>query len=291
MTPANEKKEKSDLFGTLRGTIATSIPALSALVFIVVAVKVFRVSGMEATTTVAIVSNADTVALLKGVILTLLPGFLAALTATSLWWWAGVLPAQGRADQRKKGAAEALSSPQAVLAWALMAMAFFTVPWTVFFLLFIPFVVTVGALVAQWRGWWNVDEGVSLPWRNVLRVVALAAAAISIGYLTLSRTPWLPLRQITLVPKQKAVHLRKETLPRMFGAYVLSSDDKGTSLLVDTPRAVVQLRSNAIIPNTPLCIPKPKHGLSRYIQLRATQVLHIEPDRGSPYPDCITKKG
>jgi len=72
-------------FDTLRGAILSSIPALSALVFVVVAVKVFRASYMETTTTVSIVSNADPFQLLKGVILTLLPGFLAALVAAAVW--------------------------------------------------------------------------------------------------------------------------------------------------------------------------------------------------------------
>src|SRR5262249_14997601 len=94
--------EIKSFFDTLRGALFASIPALSVLVFIVVAVKVFRASRMETTTTVAIVSTADVVALLKGVILTLLPGFLAALTAAAIWWWAGVIPehAEG-ADPRR----------------------------------------------------------------------------------------------------------------------------------------------------------------------------------------------
>ena len=61
-------------FDSIRGAIFTSIPALAALVFVVVAVKVFRASRMETTTTVAIVSNADDFQLLKGIVLTLLPG-------------------------------------------------------------------------------------------------------------------------------------------------------------------------------------------------------------------------
>ena len=52
-------------FDTLRGAVLSSVPALTALVFVVVAVKVFRASMMETTTTVAIVTNADLFALLK----------------------------------------------------------------------------------------------------------------------------------------------------------------------------------------------------------------------------------
>jgi predicted S18 family serine protease len=61
---------------TLESGVLTSIPVLSVLVFIVVTLKVFRVSGMETTTTVTVISEADTFALLRGVVVTLLPGFL-----------------------------------------------------------------------------------------------------------------------------------------------------------------------------------------------------------------------
>src|ERR1700682_5180372 len=83
-------KEGSDnVLKTLQGTVWSSIPALSVLVFFAVTVKVFRAARMETTTTVAIVSSADTVALLKGVVLTLLPGFLAGVVAAGIWWWSG----------------------------------------------------------------------------------------------------------------------------------------------------------------------------------------------------------
>ena len=91
---------------------------MAALAFVVVSVKVFRASRMETTTTVAIVSNADDFQLLKGIVLTLLPGFLAGLTAAAIWWWAAVLPERSRG----RGAADAeraLFSPQAVWAWAM----------------------------------------------------------------------------------------------------------------------------------------------------------------------------
>jgi hypothetical protein len=70
VTARDEPKPKPDpvtsFFDTLRGAILSGIPALTALVFVVVAVKVFRASFMETTTTVSIISNADPFQLLKG---------------------------------------------------------------------------------------------------------------------------------------------------------------------------------------------------------------------------------
>jgi hypothetical protein len=135
-------------FETIQGAVLTSIPALSALVFVVVAVKVFRAAMMETTTTVAIVSTADVVALLKGVILTLLPGFLAGLTAASIWWWAGVLPTELDGGPEVPAAARrGLLSPQALWAWAMTVMAFFTVWWPVFLVLLVPVLAATVALV------------------------------------------------------------------------------------------------------------------------------------------------
>ncbi len=136
----------TSFFDTLRIGVLASVPALTALVFVIVAVKVFRASMMETTTTNAIVSTADVWALLKGVILSLLPGFLAALVAVSIWWWAAVLP--GRLDGKdvQEQARHGLLSPQAVWAWAMIVAAFFTVWWPIFLVLLVPVLATTAAL-------------------------------------------------------------------------------------------------------------------------------------------------
>ncbi len=82
--PGAPNEEPKHLFETFRTRALASVPALSILTFVIVAVKVFRASGMETSTTVAIVSTADVIALLKGVVLTLLPGFLAAASGSGL---------------------------------------------------------------------------------------------------------------------------------------------------------------------------------------------------------------
>jgi hypothetical protein len=322
-------------FDTIRGAIFTSIPALAALVFVIVSVKVFRASRMETTTTVAIVSNADDFQLLKGIVLTLLPGFLAGLAAAAIWWWAAVLPERLDGADARGAATRALFSPQAVWAWAMIVMAFFTIWWPVFLVLFVPVLAATGALipvalgssgvsrrtVAIVRGavavagiallvaaaadalsWASfaivlvplvvVPEAVlfglrprtrgTVPLRRTLKVFGLAAAAAFIGLLTLAPTVWLPLRQVTFVGTPPT--LKDGRLPRAVAAYVLSSDDKGSSLLLDDPRAVVDVRRAEIRRDMPLCVP-PESKL-RVLTTRASQVLGIDIDPHSPYDTC-----
>jgi hypothetical protein len=326
--------DASTFFDTLRGAILTSIPALSALVFVIVAVKVFRASMMETTTTVAIVSTANAVALLKGVILTLLPGFLAGLVAVSIWWWGGVLPRY----YSRSAIQRALFSPQAGFAWAMVVTAFFTIWWPVFLLLLVPVLASTTVLGVRWwrdRKERRISRGrlaaelvvvslliaallvvllleTGLEWpafvvllvplvvlaasfdygwsrrkpplrlRATLRVFGLVAAAVFVGILTLEPSVWLPLRKITFVGPTPVV--KSTRLPRHVAGYVLSSDDKGTSLLLDSPRAVVQVGPRRVAKSMPLCVPPESSG--RILTLRASQVLGIDPDPHSPYGTC-----
>ncbi len=322
-------------FDSIRGAIFTSIPALAALVFVIVSVKVFRASRMETTTTVAIVSNADDFQLLKGIVLTLLPGFLAGLTAAAIWWWAAVLPERLEGPGARAEAERALFSPQAVWAWAMIVMAFFTIWWPVFLVLFVPMVAATGALipvalgasgvsrrtVALVRGavavaalalviaaaagslsWASLaivlvplivtPEAVlfglrprargTLPLRRTLKVFGLVAAAVFIGLLTLAPTVWLPLRTVTFNGPPPT--LKNGQLPREVAAYVLSSDEKGSSLLLDNPRAVVDVTRAQVERKMPLCVP-PESKL-RVLTTRASQVVGIDEDPHSPYDTC-----
>lgn len=332
MTDAQRQDEKT-FFDTLRSMILTSVPVLSALIFVVVSVKVFRAALMDTTTTVAIVSTADVVALLKGVILTLLPGFLAGLTATSIWWWAGVVPERldrASADDARR----ALFAPQALWVWAMLVTAFFTVWWPVFLLLLIPVLATTAALVplsigrtttasrhrgraiasaavvtvaviaallagASWAGvviclvmlvvlvegihlGRRPREGARLRLRSALRVFGLAAAATFIGLLALQPNVWLPLRTITFTGTPYT--LRGKTLPPRVAAYVLSTDAQSTSLLLDHPRAVIEVQTSAIRRAMPLCTPPESRG--RVLTTRASQVLGFDKDPHSPYDTC-----
>jgi hypothetical protein len=337
--PTPQTAEVGGFFDTLRGAVLTSIPAVSALVFVVVAVKVFRASMMETTTTVAIVSSADVFALLKGVILTLLPGFLAGLVAASIWWWGGVLPRRFDDARAREEASSALFAPQAVFAWGMVVVAFFTIWWPVFLILLVPVLGTTAALSARWArgsrprdapsprrkgavatllvagtvvillvakaaagiswsafvvllvpsvvliggfllGWWRSLVGVRL--RGTVRVFGLLAAAVFVGILALEPSVWLPLRTITFLGTPPTVKSR--ALDRQVAAYVLSRDKDGMSLLLENPRAVVQVKLEDVDGTMPLCVPPESSG--RVLTLRASQVLGLDPDPHSPYGTC-----
>jgi hypothetical protein len=279
---SQQEEPGKSFFDTLRGAVLSSVPALSALVFVVVAIKVFRASMMETTTTVAIVSTADLVALLKGVILTLLPGFLAGLTAASIWWWAGVLPERLDGAGAKEAARRALFSAQAAFVWAMTVTAFFTIWWPVFLLLFVPVLATTVVLTRRSRGQRKRVPDDTFPLRAMLRIFGLVGAAVFVGLLTLQPTVWLPLRTITFAGTP--VTLNGHALPHRVAAYVLDSDEKGASLLLNKPRAVIHVETNQIEKNMPLCVP-PESKL-RFVTLRASQIVRLDSDPHSPYEQC-----
>jgi hypothetical protein len=293
-----EDKAGKSFLETLQSSVLTSIPVLSAVVFIIVTIKVFRVSGMETTTTVAIVSQADAFELLKGVILTLLPAFLEAITAASLWAWARVLPrhdpAVGHPQLRLRGSDEeearsareaargALLSREAGVAWAFTAITFFTITWVVFLGFLLAVVATTVVLARAWRSGTppgRKPEGL----RVFLMAASFVVAAGSIGSLMLASAPWLPLRAVSVAPNHTLV-LKNAELPRKVGAYVLKRDDKGTSLLIDHPRAVLEVGPGVLESDMPLCVPSP--GSGRWYKIRASQVLGPDSNVPSPYPEC-----
>jgi len=340
--------EEAGFFDTLRRAALTSIPVLSALVFVIVSIKVFRASMMETTTTVAIVSSANAIALLKGVILTLLPGFLAGLAALAIWWWAGVLPERLDEANVRRDAAKALGSAQAVFAWAMLVMAFFTVWWPVFLILVAPVLAITVALAVLWArgprrspastrqtvllsvvpavlvllvlaslaaagtaGWAAclvlgvllvvILEAAAFGWctssadlrlRETMRVFGLLAAAVFVGILTLEASVWLPLRLVTFVAAQGPVLKQNQPpLPKRVAAYVLNRDGESVSLLLEHPRAVVEIASSAVEGSMPLCVPP--ESTHRVLTLRASQVLGIDADPHSPYDVCpgLKQKG
>ena len=265
-----------DFFSTLRGSVIASIPAVTALVFVIVSVKVFRVSGMEATTTVAIVSSADVFTLLKGVILTMLPGFLTAVTAVAMWWWADSLPqgSEGTVDVRG-----ALRSPQAFFAWVMVTVAFFTISWPIFLALVIPVGYVTVLLVRQS----HYDERARSRARVALKGVGGVVAALALGILALAPMVWLPLRTITVVPGE-VVHANGKPLPDEFAAYVLNRDDSGTTLLLAEPRTVISVGPGTVEDTMPLCVTP--EAPTRVFYLRPSQIVHLDPDNHSPYPNC-----
>jgi hypothetical protein len=275
------RQDEVDFFDTIRGSIITSIPALSSLTFVIVSVKVFRASGMEATTTVAVVSTADPIALLKGVLLTLLPGFLTAVVATSLWWWADAIPKSPVLTSRT-ATTVGLGSPQAVFAWAMVVTAFYTISWPLFLLLLAPTVVVTLGLIRGMRGQELTVERLTRL-RMWLKGVGGTTAVLAVAFLTLAPSVWLPLRTISVVSGH-VVTANGRPLPDKFAAYVLDHDDDSYNLLLAKPRAVVLVSAHDIKPLPPLCVtPAAK---TRFFYLRPSQLVHIDPDNHSPYPQC-----
>jgi hypothetical protein len=272
-----EHPASADFFTTLRGSVVTSIPALSALVFVIVAVKVFRVSGMETTTTVAIVSTADTVALLKGVTLTMLPGFLTGVTAAAMWWWADALPETADGSQ---GARVVLTSPQSAFALAMLATSFFTVSWPIFVALAFPCGYVVWVL--ERRGS-RYDAEMRGRLQRVLKGFGGVVATVAVGTLTLAPMVWLPLRTIT-VAEGAVVTANGKAMPGQFAAYVMNADDKSVDLLLAKPRVVISVEPAAVTANRPLCVTP--EAPTRVFYLRASQLLGIDDDDHSPYPEC-----
>lgn len=280
--------KQTSMVGAVSGAILSGIPLVTTVLFFVAAVKVFRAANMETATTVAVVSSADVVALLKGVILTLLPGFLAALTSAAIWWWSGILPSSlaheadgpGSEQWARVRSAYALDNPRFGAVAGALSVAFFTLPWTVF-LLFL--VVVFGALLVlrlQSRSRWTRVTRV----RTALRIGSLLMALVMIGTLALSSTVWLPIRLVQL-RSGVSVSLYSQTIEGQFGAYILSSDAHGrTSLLLDKPRAVIDVATDDLAPDPQLCIAPP--SANRWLFLRASQQLGLDEDFGSPYVRC-----
>ena len=122
----------------------------------------------------------------------------------------------------------------------------------------------------------------ALPLRGPLKVFALIAAATFIGLLTLQANVWLPLRTITFAGTP--YKLNGKTLPQSIAAYVLSSDTTKTSLLLAHPRVVIEVETKTLKSAMPLCVPPPSSG--RVLTTRASQVLELDPDPGTPYDTC-----
>lgn len=268
-------------FDTLRGAIFSSIPALSVLIFVIAAIKVFRVSGMEATTTVAIVSAADPLQLLKGVVLTLLPGFLTAVSAVALWWWADAIPVS-RIAVRRDNASAGLLTPQAGLAWSMIGVTFFTVSWPLFVLLLLPAATVTIVLVRNLRVAASPNR-MLVRLRLWLKGLSGLAAVLAVGFLALSPALWVPLRTIAIAPGQEVL-VNDHALPSRFAAYILSQTADDYSLLLAKPRAVVLIAKNRIEPYPPLCVVP--EAPTRIFYLRPSQIVGLDVDDHSPYQIC-----
>lgn len=269
--------------GTLTGAVISSIPVVSTIVFLAVAIRVFRVANMETVTTASVVGESDLIALLKGMVLTLLPGILAAIVSAAIWWWAGDIPAPAKGESsdglRDSSQLAPLLNPRFALVLVCLAIAFFTLPWTALVVFLIPVVAVVILLIARSCGWSG-----GIRWaRPVLRTSGLVLACVIIGSVVMRPTVWLPVRLVEFRDGY-AVTLQDREVSGRVKAYVLSETDAQVSLLLDDPRAVVQVPADQIAPNPPLCVAAP--ASNRWMFVRASQVLGLDPDPGSPYIRC-----
>lgn len=255
---------------------------LSALIFLAAAIKVFRASNMETVTTVSVVSSADTVSLFKGVILTLLPGFLAAVVAAAIWWWSRDFAPDLNSADAASNAMRGLRNPRLTLVWIMLVIAFYTISWPIMVVFLFPVAAMTVLLIGQSRGHW-VKVGRTMRLLGTLRILSAGAAIVAILFVALSPTVWLPLRAINLKPGYSA-ELNGKVLPARFAAFVLSSNAKTTSLLLNSPRGVVVINTNGMQPNPPLCILPVSPN--RWLFLRASQIVHADRDYGSPYEVC-----
>lgn len=289
--PTAGERQKG-LVDSLGSTVLSSIPVLSALLFLAVAIKVFRASNMETTTTVAVISSADVVSLFEGVLLTLLPGFLAGVVAISIWWWSKDLTADPAlrglnttadpSSNARLDARHTLQNPKTGVVWVLLVVAFYTITWPLFLVFLIPVATATILLIGMSRGKWLQASGA----RTLLHMLRLLSALLAIGsilLIALSPTVWLPLRAIHLTPGTSLIFDGKK-LPTRFAAFVLSTNAHTSSLLLNSPRGVLVIDTNQMDPNPPLCIPR--ISSLRWANLRASQMVHLDHDYGSPYQVC-----
>ena len=168
-------------------------------------------------------------------------------------------------------------------AWSLTGDTSSNWFWTVLLVSFLALFFWLWQLVGKALDDWDSDEEAPRV-RRRLRFYGAGAATLMIAFLSLSQTVWLPLRLIE-VQSGKSIQLKSgEPLQSPFGAYVLSQSKDGASLLLEDPRAVVQVGPGVIVDDPQICIPPPSKA--RRLFLRASQIFHLERDRGSPYQIC-----
>lgn len=286
--PSPTDSPASSIRAAVRDAVFSGLPILAGLTFVATTIKVFRVAHMDISTTVAIVSSANSVALLKGVIVTLLPGFLAGMLALGIWLWANSI-AEGedaatedaKTKARKDGAKRALYTARAGIVVALLAIGFFTIPTFAFASIFLPVLVLVVLLIIRAKNGKKTDL-----FHYTRRTLITLSAIVAVGstlYLAISSDVWLPMRDVRITPGS-VIQVGNMELRQHVAAYILDTTKTDVTLLLDNPRAVVTVDPSAILPNPAICIPPP--SALRSILLRPSQFIGVEKDYGSPYPVC-----
>ena len=262
----------------LGSALWTAIPVASTVAFVAAALKVFRAAGMETSTTVAILSSADDIQLLKGVLVTLLPGFFTGLLALAIWEWARDLPSTEYTPTTLRNS---LVGPRPIAVLILLIIGYFTISVIVWVWIFLAALSLYCAVLSRL---FKPSPQKALPhWRTVVVALSSVASVTAVLVLALSSEVWLPLRDVRVVQGHSIV-VGTVVVRRHVAAYVLSSDAKTTTLLLDSPRAVVTINTDVIEKNPQICIPT-RRG-SRTILQRPSQWLGPDGDFVPPYEVC-----
>jgi uncharacterized membrane protein YidH (DUF202 family) len=282
--------------------ILTNLASISVLSFLVVAIKIFRVSDMETSTALAVVTTADTASVIRGVVISLLPAFLATLIATLAWW-------------RSQAAIEGATFPlPRWAAWLLFALSLFVVATVAFVVLLVLF----GVLLWLARSYTARRDGGSRRPLTGLRLVSFLSAALAlyfIGTFVLERTSlWVPEEKVRFAAEDLAsqafpplAYPHEDTSSLTLVGYVLKQGDGVTTMLTESNRGAVRVFIR--VPGTPLkrtvCLSDPPSNswfyrrpiqvlgqISRHVPLVGHILPQLEQGSGAttPYDPCFAER-
>lgn len=220
---------------TFQKWLFTNFATISVLSFLLVAIKVFRVSDMETSTALAVITSADTASVIRGVLMSLLPAFVAALIASFLYW---------RSESLIR--AQAFPIPRWV-AWTLLALALFIVATLAFILLAALFLATLWLV----RRYVTPSEG-NRPrslWLQAVRWASFVFAVYFAVTFALERTSlWVPEERVRFAAADLArqafpqlAYPRERTDSNTFIGYVLKQGDGATVLLTESKPGAVRV--------------------------------------------------
>jgi hypothetical protein len=300
--PAERPAPGSDEVTTgeqLQSWIRSNLGTISVLSFLLVAIKVFRVSDMETSTALAVITTADTGAVVRGVLISLLPAFLAVLIASYAWW---------RSQATIRGTAFPL---RRWVAWLLFALSMFIVATVAFVVLLALFLVMIQLI----RTYGPRRNGVNRRRFTALQAVSFVSAALALyfmGTFALERTSlWVPEERVTFAAKDLAGHVfppgaypHRNVASTSFIGYVLREGDPTTPMLVESERGAVRIFIR--VPGTPtsrtVCLADPPSSswfyrrpiqvlgtLSRHVPLIGWIIPQLEQGAGAqtPYDPCF----
>ena len=280
----------------LQTWIRSNLGTISVLSFLLVALKVFRVSDMETSTALAVITTADTGAVIRGVLISLLPAFVAVLIASYAWW---------RSQAAIKGRAFPLRD---WVAWLLFALSLFIVATVAFVVLLALFLLMLQLIRTYGRGGAERRFG-------ALQAASFLSAALALyfmGTFALERTSlWVPEERVAFSPKDLAgqvfppgAYPNRNSSSTTFIGYVLREGSETTPMLVESERGAVRVFIK--VPGKPVsrtvCLADPPSSswfyrrpiqvlgeLSQHVPLVGRIIPQLEQgsDAKTPYAPCF----